>query len=323
MSEGEYAVFVNSLKKSYQNVKVLNDVNFKVSKGSIFSLLGSNGAGKTTTIKILATLIKPDSGDIRVGGFDIFKESESIHRVISLTGQFAAVDESLTGLENLMLMGEFNHQPHPREQAERLLDYFALSGSANQLVSSYSGGMKRKLDIAMGLVGNPSIIFLDEPTTGLDPQSRHSMWKTIKDLNRRGVTIFLTTQYLEEAEQLADHIAILNKGSIIAEGTAEDLKKYLPHGMLEFTFSNKNFFEKARGILSEFQINSMDAEKKLTVYTDGTADAVARIFYKFTSNGIPVENFSQSLPTLEDAFLTMIGERKESSWKPNKNIMII
>lgn len=313
MQTNEYAITVKSLNKSFQDVTVLNDVNFKVKKGSIFSLLGSNGAGKTTTIKILTTLIKPDTGDIKVGGFDIYKDVDQIHKVISLTGQFAAVDESLTGFENLMFIGQLNHLANPKAVSNNLLKYFDLSKSANRLASTYSGGMRRKLDIAMSLVANPKIIFLDEPTTGLDPQSRHNMWKIIKDLNKSGVTIFLTTQYLEEAEQLADIIAILNNGSIIAEGTATDLKKSIPHGRLEFTFLNKDYLNKASSLVTEFKTNLINEEKKLIIYTDGRATTLAQIFHKFTSNAIEIDNFSQLLPTLEDVFLNIIGITEDTT----------
>lgn len=310
MQTNQYAISVHSLKKSFQDVPVLKDVNFQVKKGSIFSLLGSNGAGKTTTIKILTTLIKPDNGTIKVDGFNV-RDISNIHNRISLTGQFASVDESLTGLENLMLMGELSHLKNPGETAARLLDYFELTESAKRYVSTYSGGMKRKLDIAMSLVGNPSIIFLDEPTTGLDPQSRHSMWKIIKDLNQSGVTIFLTTQYLEEAEQLADKIGILNDGRIIAEGTAEELKKSLPHGMLEFIFPNKEMLEEAVFLTAEYKTACMCEEKKLVIYTDGTANTLSKIFYTFTSHAIEIQHFSQLLPTLEDVFFTIIGKQEE------------
>lgn len=311
MQTNEYAISVNSLKKSYQKVNVLDDVSFTVEKGSVFSLLGSNGAGKTTTIKILTTLIQPDDGNIEVDGFVIAKDMphadmQNIRKAISLTGQFASVDESLTGLENLILIGKLNHIANPGETALRLLDYFALSEASRRLAATYSGGMRRKLDIAMSLAGNPSILFLDEPTTGLDPQSRHGMWQIIKDLKQSGVTVFLTTQYLEEAEQLADKIAILHNGSIIAEGTAAKLKQALPHGMLEFTFADGTSFEKALSLSAAYKTVSTPAEKKLVIYTDGTAKTLSALIYQFHSYGIEIDNFLQLLPTLEDVFLTII-----------------
>lgn len=309
----ESVISVNSLKKSFSNAVVLKDVSFQVPKGAIFSLLGSNGAGKTTIIKILSTLLKPDSGNIEICGFDLVRNPESIHKKISLTGQFAAVDDSLTGLENLMLMCELHQVPNPREKTAQLLHYFELSNFSDKLVSTYSGGMKRKLDIAMSLVGNPSVIFLDEPTTALDPQSRHTMWRIIKELNQTGVTIFLTTQYLEEAEQLATQIAILNKGMIIAEGTSAELKQLLPQTMLEFVFPDAFYFEKACCVLSEFKVIPVREDYKITLYTNGKADLTASIFQLLISHEIKIENFSQSLPTLEDVFLTIIEQKEGKS----------
>lgn len=215
MRELKTAISVSSLKKHFQDKEVLKGIDFSVFYGTIYTLLGSNGAGKTTTIRILTTQIKADSGQVKIAGYDVLKNPKKVRENISLTGQFSAVDNILTGKENLIMMGRLYHLSSPEKKAYELLEYFGLSDVANKTVSTYSGGMKRKLDIAMSLVGNPKVIFLDEPTTGLDPQSRHSMWNMIQELNRSGVTIFLTTQYLEEAEQLADKIAILDKGHII------------------------------------------------------------------------------------------------------------
>lgn len=307
----ELAISVRGLQKSYKSKSVLNDVNFEVERGIIYSLLGSNGAGKTTTIKILTTLIKPDFGELRVCNYDVTKEATKVHNVISLTGQYASVDESLTGLENLMLIGKLNHINNPKERANELLDYFNLMDSANRFVSTYSGGMRRKLDIAMSLVNQPEIIFLDEPTTGLDPQSRHGMWNIIKDLKNSGVTIFLTTQYLEEAEQLADKIGILDKGSIIVEGTPMELKSMLPQGIVEFTFANKAGFELALTLTRDYRVTPVSEENKLAIFTDGSVDILAQIFQKFTSNGLEIKEFSQKIPTLEEVFLTLIGEKED------------
>lgn len=307
----ELAISVRGLQKSYKSKSVLNDVNFEVERGIIYSLLGSNGAGKTTTIKILTTLIKPDFGELRVCNYDVTKEATKVHNVISLTGQYASVDESLTGLENLMLIGKLNHINNPKKRANELLDYFNLMDSANRFVSTYSGGMRRKLDIAMSLVNQPEIIFLDEPTTGLDPQSRHGMWNIIKDLKNSGVTIFLTTQYLEEAEQLADKIGILDKGSIIVEGTPMELKSMLPQGIVEFTFANKAGFELALTLTRDYRVTPVSEENKLAIFTDGSVDILAQIFQKFTSNGLEIKEFSQKIPTLEEVFLTLIGEKED------------
>lgn len=225
---------VKGLQKSYKQVHVLKGVDFEVEKGSIFALLGSNGAGKTTIVKILTTLLKQDGGTASVNGFDVTSKADQVRQSISLTGQFAAVDEILTGRENLIMIANLRHLKGPRQIAEELVNRFGLSDAADRRVSTYSGGMRRRLDIAMSLVGNPQVIFLDEPTTGLDPEGRIEVWKTIKALAANGTTVFLTTQYLEEAEQLADRIAILHEGRIIANGTLADLKKLFPPAKVEY-----------------------------------------------------------------------------------------
>ena len=228
------SIQARELKKSYKKLHVLKGVDFDVEKGSIFALLGSNGAGKTTIIKILTTLIKQDSGTAVVNGFDVASKPEKVRQSISLTGQFAAVDEILTGRENLIMIARLRHLHDPRQAADDLLKRFGLIEAANRRVSSYSGGMHRRLDIAMSLIGKPQIIFLDEPTAGLDPEVRIEVWKFIKELAGGGTTIFLTTQYLEEAEQLADQIAILHEGRIIASGTLSELKKLFPPAKVEY-----------------------------------------------------------------------------------------
>jgi ABC-2 type transport system ATP-binding protein len=228
------AIQVNGLQKSYKKLHVLKGVDFEVEKGCIFALLGSNGAGKTTIIKILTTLLKPDGGTAYVNGFDVVSKGDSVRQSFSLTGQFAAVDEILTGRENLIMIARLRHLNHPRQIADELLKRFGLTEAADRRVSTYSGGMCRRLDIAMSLVGNPQLIFLDEPTNGLDPEARLEVWKEVKDLAAGGTTVFLTTQYLEEAEQLADRIAILHEGKIIANGTLEELKKLFPPAKVEY-----------------------------------------------------------------------------------------
>jgi ABC-2 type transport system ATP-binding protein len=228
------AIQVNALQKSYQKLHVLMGVDFEVEKGCIFALLGSNGAGKTTMIKILTTLLKQDSGTATVNGFDVAAKPDDVRQSISLTGQFAAVDEILTGRENLILIARLRHLENPRQVTDDLLNRFGLTDAADRRVSTYSGGMRRRLDIAMSLAGKPQLIFLDEPTNGLDPEARIEVWKTVKDLAANGTTVFLTTQYLEEAEQLADRIAILHEGRIIANGTLADLKKLFPPAKVEY-----------------------------------------------------------------------------------------
>ncbi len=228
------AIKVQGLQKSYKDLQVLKGVDFEVDKGSIFALLGSNGAGKTTIIRILATLLKYDGGDASVNGFDVVSMPERVRQSISMTGQFAAVDEILTGRENIIMIGKLRHLANPRQIADDLLKRFGLTEAADRRASTYSGGMRRRLDIAMSLVGQPQLIFLDEPTTGLDPEGRIEVWKMVKELAQSGTSVFLTTQYLDEAEQLADRIAILHEGRIIANGTLEELKKLLPPAKVEY-----------------------------------------------------------------------------------------
>ena len=228
------AIHVRGLEKSYKELEVLRGVEFDVERGSIFALLGSNGAGKTTVVKILSTLLKADAGEARVDGFDIAVQPGSVRETISLTGQFAAVDEVLSGRENLILVARLRHLDDPGAIADDLLERFSLTDAAERKVSTYSGGMRRRLDIAMSLIGNPSVIFLDEPTTGLDPQARIEVWRAVKDLAGHGTTVLLTTQYLDEAEQLADRIGILHEGRIIVNGTLGELKDLLPPAKVEY-----------------------------------------------------------------------------------------
>jgi ABC-2 type transport system ATP-binding protein len=228
------AIEVKGLRKSFKNLEVLKGVDFEVKRGEIFALLGSNGAGKTTVVRILTTLQKHDSGTASVNGFDLASKPDYVRQSISLTGQFAAVDEILTGRENLIMIAKLRHLANPQQVADDLLKRFGLIDAAGRRVSTYSGGMRRRLDIAMSLVGNPHIIFLDEPTTGLDPEARIEVWKTVKELSDSGTTVFLTTQYLDEAEQLADRIAILHEGKIIANGTLTELKKRFPPVKVEY-----------------------------------------------------------------------------------------
>ncbi len=228
------AIRVTGLQKSYGEVEVLKGVDFAVASGSIFALLGSNGAGKTTIVRILTTLLKPDSGTASVGGFDVLSEPARVRASISLTGQFAAVDEILTGRENLVMVAKLRRVKNPGRVADDLLERFGLADAAGRRVSTYSGGMRRRLDIAMSLIGDPPVIFLDEPTTGLDPEARIEVWQEIQSLADSGTTVLLTTQYLEEAEKLADRIAILHRGTIIVSGTLEELRTLLPPAQTEY-----------------------------------------------------------------------------------------
>jgi ABC-2 type transport system ATP-binding protein len=245
------AIQVKGLQKSYKELHVLKGVDFELEKGSIFALLGSNGAGKTTIVKILTTLLKQDGGTAAVNGFDVTEKPDDVRQSISLTGQFAAVDEILTGRENLIMIARLRHLKNPHQVAGDLLNRFGLTDAADRRVSTYSGGMRRKLDIAMSLVGKPQVIFLDEPTTGLDPEARLEVWKTVKELANNGTTVFLTTQYLDEAEQLADRIAILHEGKIIANGTLADLKKLFPPAKVEYVEKQPTLEEIFLAIISK------------------------------------------------------------------------
>ncbi|MFI7642543.1 ABC transporter ATP-binding protein [Nonomuraea sp. NPDC049400] len=228
------AIQVHGLEKSYKELRVLRGVDFEVARGSIFALLGSNGAGKTTAVKILSTLLKADAGTARVNGFDVATQAADVRESISLTGQFAAVDEILSGRENLVLVARLRHLKNPGKVADDLLHRFSLTDAGGRKVATYSGGMRRRLDIAMSLIGNPPVIFLDEPTTGLDPQARIEVWQAVKELAEGGTTVLLTTQYLDEAEQLADRIAILHEGRILVNGTLDELKQLLPPAKVEY-----------------------------------------------------------------------------------------
>lgn len=303
------AILVQGLQKAYKKTIVLRDVSFEVGKGQIFALLGANGAGKTTTINILTTLLAADGGSAMVGGYDVAKDADKVRSHISLTGQFAAVDDVLTGLENLVLVAELRHQPNPAKLAAELLAQFDLTDAADRRAATYSGGMRRRLDIAMSLIGEPAVIFLDEPTTGLDPQSRTMMWEKIKGLAKNGTTVFLTTQYLEEADQLADHIAILHEGTVVAEGTAAALKELLPGGKIELRFTNAAHMNRAAKRLASHK-PAVDAEANLLVIaTDGSVKQMTRIFTELDAHKIEVAEFAQKMPTLDDVFLRIVAQK--------------
>lgn len=310
MIQAGTAISVNGIAKSYKDLKVLKELHFKVEKGSIFALLGSNGAGKSTTIKILTTLLMPDEGNAQICGYDVVRHADRVRGEISLAGQYAAVDDILTARENLRMLGMLRHLPDAHAKADELLEQFHLLEAADRRVATFSGGMRRRLDLAMSLIGNPPVIFLDEPTTGLDPQSRSAMWKIIKDLSRSGVTVFLTTQYLEEADQLADRIAILHEGKIVAEGTAAELKKLLPPGQIELGFRHVKELQQARDLLDNYRVRVDEENQKLTIVTDGSIKQMTKILNGLENADIPVAEFAQKLPTLEDVFLTIIGENQ-------------
>jgi ABC-2 type transport system ATP-binding protein len=308
--ENKAAIEVRGLKKSYKSVPVLKDVSFEVGTGSIFALLGSNGAGKTTTINILTTLIKADGGVATVDGIDVTKYPGKIRQRISLTGQFAAVDNRLTGRENLRLIGELRHVRNPAKTATELLQKFNLTDAADRYAQTFSGGMRRRLDIAMSLIGNPSVIFLDEPTTGLDPEARNDMRQTIRKLAGGGTTVFLTTQYLEEADQLADKIAVLHQGKIVASGTASELKKLVPGSHINFTFATEKQRDTAQLLLEKQQRVVANDAITLTVTTDGSTSQVTQLFALLRDNHIEPAEFAQKTPTLDDVFLKLVGNGK-------------
>lgn len=305
------AITVNELTKSFKNNSVLKGVSFTVESGKIFALLGSNGAGKTTTINILTTLMKADSGSAMVNGFDVNKQADKVRKSISLTGQFAAVDDVLTARENLMLIGDLRHVKNSSQTAKDLLEKVDLVDAADRRVGTFSGGMRRRLDIAMSLIGNPPIIFLDEPTTGLDPEARKQMWEAVKSLANNGTTIFLTTQYLDEADVLADTIAVLHQGKIVATGTAKELKKLVPGGLIQFTFENNSQLEKAVAVLEKtYQITEKD-DLSLTVSSGDSPAQVAELFIHLRDAKLEPTDFSQHTPTLDDVFFKLTGNKEE------------
>ena len=304
------AIAVEKLQKSYKNVEVLKGVTFAVEEGSVFALLGSNGAGKTTTINILTTLIRSDGGTATVAGFDVGARPGKVREHISLTGQFAAVDNRLTARENLVLIGDLRHVDNPSGTAAGLLAKFRLVHAADRSVTTFSGGMRRRLDIAMSLIGAPEVIFLDEPTTGFDPEARNEMWQMIRRLADDGTTVFLTTQHLEEADQLADRIAILHGGEIVANGSAAELKKLVPGGMVELTFRDERSLAAAARALGAHYTTTTEEGLKLTVSTDGTVAAVAGVFTLLRDARIEPLEFTQRLVTLEDVFLKIIAKEE-------------
>ncbi|MEU4173316.1 ATP-binding cassette domain-containing protein [Streptomyces sp. NPDC026665] len=303
------AIAAQGLRKSYGDKTVLDGIDLTVPEGTVFSLLGPNGAGKTTAVKILSTLISPDSGSgpIHVGGHDLAKEAQAARAAIGVTGQFSAVDGLITGEENMLLMADLHHLPKSeglRVSAE-LLERFDLSEAAKKPASTYSGGMKRRLDIAMTLVGSPRIIFLDEPTTGLDPRSRHTMWGIIRELVTGGTTVFLTTQYLEEADQLADRIAVLNNGKIAAEGTAEELKRLIPGGHVRLRFTDPAAYQSAAASLSDASRD--DEALALQLPSDGSQRELRAVLDRLDAAGVEADELTVHTPDLDDVFFALTG----------------
>jgi len=304
------AISARGLRKSYGDKVVLGGIDFDVEEGSVFALLGPNGAGKTTIVNILCTLITPDAGSATVAGADLAQNPDGIRRAIGVTGQFSAVDDLLNGEENLMLMADLHRLPRRKSRAKvaGLLERFELTEAARALPSTYSGGMRRKLDLAMTLVGDPRVIFLDEPTTGLDPRSRQAMWDIVADLVAGGVTIFLTTQYLDEADHLADRIAVLDHGRIIAEGTPEQLKRRVPGGHVELSFTDTDALRRAATDLGVSPVG--EAGLTLQLPTDGSVASLRALLDRL--EGVAVEAIAVHTPDLEDVFLVLTGHQPET-----------
>jgi len=299
------AITAAGLRKAYGDHLVLDGVDLDVAEGTIFALLGPNGAGKTTIVQILSTLIGADSGELRVAGEDPARDPDAVRAAIGVTGQFSAVDNLLTGRENLILMADLHHlgRAEGRRRAADLLERFDLVEAAGKPAAAYSGGMRRRLDLAMGLVGDPRIVFLDEPTTGLDPRSRRTMWEIIRDLAAGGVTVFLTTQYLEEADQLAERIAVLDQGRIVAEGTADQLKRLVPGGHVSLRFTDAGALEAAARAFGD--AGRDDEELTLQVPSDGGVQSLRALLDRLDADEIGVDALAVHTPDLDDVFLAL------------------
>ncbi|MER7460071.1 ATP-binding cassette domain-containing protein [Micromonospora sp. NPDC126480] len=304
------AVETVGLRKSFGTVRVLDGLTLRVSPGTVHALLGPNGAGKTTTVRILSTLTAPGGGTARVQGHDVVRDRRRVRRVISLAGQHAALDDAQTGRENLVMMARLTglSRPAARRRAATLLDRFDLAAAAGRRVSTYSGGMRRRLDLAASLVGEPSVIFLDEPTTGLDPRSRQALWEVVAELAAGGVTVLLTTQYLEEADRLADRVAVLHGGRLAAEGTADELKRRFGAHRLELTMHDDNRFAAAVRQLGGRVAHADPARRELAVPIDGDAPQVRRLLDEVDPDRRGVKRFHLRTATLDDVFLTLTGQ---------------
>jgi ABC-2 type transport system ATP-binding protein len=309
------AIAVHGLRKSFKNKTVLDGIDLEVGAGTVFSLLGPNGAGKTTTVNVLSTLMTADAGTVRVAGHDVAADAKAVRALIGVTGQFAAVDELLTGQENLQLMADLKGlgSGEARRVVTGLLERFDLVEAARMQASTYSGGMRRKLDLAMTLVGNPRIIFLDEPTTGLDPRSRRTMWSLIRDLVTDGVTIFLTTQYLEEADQLAERVAVLDQGRIVAHGTPDELKRQIPGTHVRLRFTTAAQRDAAARVLTDSTPD--DDSLTLRVPSDGGTTSLRAVLDRLDEYSLSAEEFTVHTPDLDDVFLALTGHTTTEATK--------
>lgn len=313
MAQAKYAVEAKNLKKSYGTNLVLNGINIQVERGTMLALLGPNGAGKTTTVRILSTLLKYDAGSASVEGYDVKKEADKVREVIGLTGQSAAVDELLTGRENLVMMGRLYRltKQSAKARAQELLEEFDLVKAADRPAKTYSGGMRRRLDLAVSLIATPPVIFLDEPTTGLDPRSRLAMWGIIKNLLAKGTTILLTTQYLEEADQLADKIVVIDGGKVIAQGTSSELKSKIGKDRLELFFKNAAALQKAEKLLGKTIAETNEKEFSASVIIQDINTDVSKTLDKLAKGKIIVVSMAVHKPTLDDVFLSLTGKQKQ------------
>jgi ABC-2 type transport system ATP-binding protein len=304
----DWAIAASGLRKAYGDKVVLDGIDLNVPEGTVFSLLGPNGAGKTTTVNVLTTLLRADGGTARVAGHDVAAEAKAVRAAVGVTGQFAAVDELLTGQENLRLMADLKRlgRVESKRVIDGLLERFELSGAAGERASAYSGGMRRKLDLAMTLIGRPRIIFLDEPTTGLDPRSRRTMWDIIRGLVADGVTVFLTTQYLEEADRLADRVAVLDHGRLVAEGTPADLKRRVPGSHIQLRFTSAGELDAAARLLS----GAARDEENLTLRVpgDGGVKSLRALLARLDEHSVDAEELSVHTPDLDDVFLALTGQ---------------
>jgi ABC-2 type transport system ATP-binding protein len=307
------AIEITGLRKSYGSTRVLDGIDLTVADGSIFALLGPNGAGKTTMVRIMSTLSPADAGRVRVAGHDVVSGADAVRAAIGVTGQFSAVDNLLTGRENLVLMADLHHlgRRAGRRRVDELLDRFDLRDAAGRQAATYSGGMKRRLDLAMTLIGRPRLIFLDEPTTGLDPRSRRTMWQVIRELAAAGTTIFLTTQQLDEADELADRIAVLDHGGIVAEGRPDELKRRIPGGHVELRFADPAALESATRVLD---VSGRDDDKlTLQVPSDGGVGALRDLLDTLDGAAVPVDSLSVHTPDLDDVFFALTSRTPEVS----------
>jgi ABC-2 type transport system ATP-binding protein len=305
----EIAISVKELRKSFKDVTVLDGITFDVKKGTVLALLGPNGAGKTTTVHILSTLLLPDSGDIRINNHEVVKDVEKVRSLIGLTGQYAALDEYLTGKENLQMIGRLYRLSHKaiKKRTTELLELFDLVSASNRAVKTYSGGMKRRLDLAVSLIASPPVLFLDEPTTGLDPHSRLIMWDIVRQLVSQGTTVLLTTQDMDEADSLADKIIVLNGGKIIAEGTSEELKQLVGSERLEITVAGDDNFTRAINLINEENLSIDKQARKLSFVINGGVRQLKQVLDRLDEDNIIVENISFHNPTLDDVFLILTG----------------